>query len=264
MTLLHPSPGLKNLGLTFLTFLVIILCVSCGGKARVPYDSGSAYPQKTVARLGYSIQVGAFANLDNAVRLSKALERRGLDAYYFVHKTGLYKVRFGNFPTKKAARKKAEAVRAAGIIDAYYLVSPNEYAVAKQRKRGGRSYLRNEIVGTAKRFIRDFVENWRRAWEEGDLLTYTSCYHPDFKTKKMNTQEWKNYKRILFSSSAKRKVQIDDIQIQAKDSSAVVTFKQRYLTAKHSDVGMKTLRLRRHDDRWTILKETWSPIPSQG
>ena len=137
----------------FLTFLVIILCVSCGGETRVPYDSGPAYPQKTIARLGYSIQVGAFANLDNAVRLSKALERRGLDAYYFVHKTGLYKVRFGNFSTKKAARKKAEAVRAAGIIDAYYLVSPKEYAVAKQKKRGGRSYLRNELVGTAKKFI---------------------------------------------------------------------------------------------------------------
>ncbi len=136
-----------------LTFLVIILCVSCGRGARVPYDSGPAYPQKTLARLGYSIQVGAFANLDNAVRLSKALKRRGLDAYYFVHETGLYKVRFGDFPTKRAARKKAETVRAAGIIDAYYLVSPNEYAVVKQRKRGGRSYLRNEIVGTARRFI---------------------------------------------------------------------------------------------------------------
>ena len=137
----------------FLAFLVTILCVSCGGEARVPYDSGPVSPQKTIARLGYSIQVGAFANLDNAVRLSKALERRGLDAYYFVHKTGLYKVRFGNFPTRKAARKKAEAVRAAGIIDAYYLVSPKEYAIAKQRKRGGSSYLRNEIVVTAKKFI---------------------------------------------------------------------------------------------------------------
>ena len=139
--------------LTFLAFAMILWSAGCGGEARVPYDSGPTYPQKTIARLGYSIQVGAFANLDNAVRLSKALERRGLDAYYFVHKTGLYKVRFGNFPTRKAARKKAEAVRAAGIIDAYYLVSPKEYAVVKQRKRGGRSYLRNEIVGTAKKFI---------------------------------------------------------------------------------------------------------------
>jgi hypothetical protein len=147
------SAIVNDLSLTFLAFLVIILSVGCGGGARVPYDSGPAYPQKTLARLGYSIQIGAFANLDNAVRLSKALKRRGLDAYYFVHETGLYKVRFGDFPTKKAAHKKAEAVRAAGIIDTYYLVRPNEYAVVKQRRRGGRSYLRNEIVGTAQRFL---------------------------------------------------------------------------------------------------------------
>jgi hypothetical protein len=147
------STIINHLGLTCLAFLAIILCVSCGGEARVAPYSGPAYPQKTIARLGYSIQVGAFANLNNAVRLSKALEQRGLDAYYFVHKTGLYKVRFGDFPTKEAAREKAEAVRAAGIIETYYIVSPDDYAVVKQRKRGGRSYLRNEIVGTAKRFL---------------------------------------------------------------------------------------------------------------
>jgi hypothetical protein len=127
-----------------LTAVVEPLEVEGGGGAGGPYDSEPVSPRKTPARLGYSIQVGAFANLDNAVRLSKALERRGLAAYYFLHDTGLYKVRFGDFPTKKAARKKAETARAAGIIEAYYLVSPNEYAVAKQRKRGGRSYLRNE------------------------------------------------------------------------------------------------------------------------
>jgi hypothetical protein len=103
--------------------------------------------------MGYSIQVGAFANLDNAVRLSKSLERQGLNAYYFIHKSGLYKVRFGDFPSKKSARARAEAVRASGIINEYYLVRPTEYAVVKQGKYGGRSYLRNEIVGTAKRFI---------------------------------------------------------------------------------------------------------------
>jgi len=136
-----------------LAFLVIILSVGCGGGTRVPHRSQPALQQKPLARMGYSIQVGAFANLDNAVRLSNSLEREGLDAYYFIHESGLYKVRFGDFPSKKSARARAEAVRAAGIINEYYLVRPTEYAVAKQRKYRGRSYLRNEIVGTAKRFI---------------------------------------------------------------------------------------------------------------
>jgi capsular exopolysaccharide synthesis family protein len=223
-----------------------------------------AYQQKRIASPGYSIQVGAFANLDNADRLSKALQRRGLDAYYFVHETGLYKVRFGDFPTKKAARKKAETVRAAGIIKAYYLVSSNEYAVTKQKKLVGRSYLVNEILENEKRSIRGFVENWRRAWEEGDLQTYTGCYHTDFKTEKMTTQEWKMFKREFFSSSAIRRVQINDMKIEANGDNAVVTFKQSYQTASHRSLGIKTLYLRHDDYRWTIIREDWQPFFGQG
>ncbi len=131
----------------------ILLAVGCGGGGAVSPGSRPTPPARPLAHMGYSIQVGAFANLDNAVRLSETLERSGLDAYYFVHRTGLYKVRFGDFPTKEAARRKAENIRAAGIIDAYYIVSPDEYAAAKQRKYGDRKYLRSEIVKTAKRFI---------------------------------------------------------------------------------------------------------------
>ena len=238
--------------------------VDSGGGAGVPYGSEPAYPPETLAKLGYSIQVGAFTNLDNAVRLSKALERRGLDAYYFAHKTGLYKVRFGDFPTKKAAHKKAETVRAAGIIKAYYLVRSNEYVVPKQRKCGGRSYPRNEILENEKRSIQGFVENWRRAWEEGDLKTYTGCYHTDFKTEKMTIQEWKMFEREFFSNLARRKVQINDMKIEANGDSAVVTFKQSYQTASHQSSGIKTLHLRHDDDRWTILNETWQPLSGQG
>jgi ketosteroid isomerase-like protein len=112
--------------------------------------------------------------------------------------------------------------------------------------------------------IKSFVENWRRAWEEGDLPTYTGCYHPDFKTEKMTTQEWKIYKQDLFSTAARRKVQIDDIKIQANGASALVTFKQRYQAGKHQDLGLKTLHLRRHQDRWNILEENWQPLSGQG
>ncbi len=144
---------INDLRFTFLAFLAIIWSVGCGGGAKVSHRSQTAPQQKPLARMGYTIQVGAFANLDNAVRLSERLEKQGLNAYYFIHPSGLYKVRFGDFPSKRSARAKAEAVRAAGIIDEYYLVRPTEYAVVKQKKYGGGGYLRNEIVGTAKRFI---------------------------------------------------------------------------------------------------------------
>ncbi len=142
-----------NWSLTVLALAIILWCMGCGGATYLSPEPRPVAQKETLAQLGYSVQVGAFANLDNAVRLSEALERYGLDAYYFVHETGLYRVRFGDFPTKEAARRKAEYVRAAGIIEEYWIVSPADYAVRKQRKYGGRIDLRNEIVGTAKRFI---------------------------------------------------------------------------------------------------------------
>jgi len=103
-------------------------------------------------KMGYSIQVGAFANLDNAVRLEQLLEARGIDAYYFRHESGLYKVRFGNHPTYKPARSKAERLQAQGLIDTFFIVFPEDYAAARIKK-SGKGNLRSELVKTAKRFI---------------------------------------------------------------------------------------------------------------
>jgi hypothetical protein len=110
--------------------------------------------QKTIPlkKMGYSIQVGAFANLNNAVRLERLLESRGIDAYYFRHESGLYKVRFGNHTTYKPARAKAESLQAQGLIDAFFIVFPEDYAAARI-KQSGKGNLRDELVKTAKRFI---------------------------------------------------------------------------------------------------------------
>jgi hypothetical protein len=80
----------------------------------------------------------------------------------------------------------------------------------------------------------------------------------------MDNQAWKIHKQDLFSRAARRNVQINDIEIQANGASAVVTFKQLYQAAKHRDVGIKTLHLRRHEDRWNILEENWKPLSGQG
>ncbi len=141
-----------KLPLVFCVLSFILQASGCGGKSAVPRVSHCSIPETGLAVMGYSIQIGAFSNPDNAIRLTRILEDNGVDAYYFVHKTGTYKVRFGDFPSKQAARAKAETIRASGIIHEYYLVSPNDYAAVKQRKYG-RSYLRNEIVETARRFI---------------------------------------------------------------------------------------------------------------
>lgn len=126
----------------------------CGGPAvRQTFPSRvSTGAKKALPRLGYTIQAGAFANVENAARLTRSLKEKGLESTYFVARQGLYKVRFGNFRTKDQARDRAEELLKDGVIEEFYIVSPEEYSVAK-REAKGEAYLREELVRTAKSFI---------------------------------------------------------------------------------------------------------------
>jgi len=107
---------------------------------------------RPIEKMGYTIQVGAFSNLDNAVRLEQALTDRGIDAYYFRHESGLYKVRFGNHADYHSARAEAEQLQAQGLIDKFFIVLPEDYAIAKMSPEETDT-LRIELVNTARRFL---------------------------------------------------------------------------------------------------------------
>ncbi len=142
----------------FWALSLVLFAEACGGNVNIPSSLPTKVSRKELARMDYSIQIGAFSDLDNAIRLTKSLEDNGLDAYYFVHPTRLYKVRFGDFPTKESAQKEAERIRAAGIINNYYIIGPESYAFSKRRKPSTRS-LRNDLVKTAESFI-DLPYQW--------------------------------------------------------------------------------------------------------
>jgi len=105
-----------------------------------------------LSNMGFSVQVGAFRNLDNAVFLEKSLSRQGLDAYYFRHTSALYKVRFGNYSSSLLAHQEAEKLYARGVIGRYFIVSPEDYPAARIQ-HGGQGNLRSELVQTAQRFL---------------------------------------------------------------------------------------------------------------
>ncbi len=126
----------------------------------------SALPAKapageTLARMGYTIQVGAFAVLDNARALAEALTAAGLDAFYFPAGSGLFKVRFGNFPSWDAAVVEARKLKEKGRILEYFIVGPADYAVTRpgasrptvDATPPPASVLREKLVDTAKNFI---------------------------------------------------------------------------------------------------------------
>lgn len=138
--------------ITPLALSFLIFGASCRKAVRVSPPPEPTLPAAELPVLGYGIQVGAFSVLGNAVRLTASLNEHDLNAYYFVHESGLYKVRFGDFVTRDEAMQQAESLKRKGIFREYFIVSPEDYAVAKKRQFGN-DYLRIELVETAKSFI---------------------------------------------------------------------------------------------------------------
>src|SRR6185369_1199330 len=81
--------------------------------------------QKGISRLGYSIQVGAFADVKNAERLTVKLQARGIEAFYFRKDSGVYVVRFGDYRGRVEAKKGAEKLVAEKLIESYFIASPD-------------------------------------------------------------------------------------------------------------------------------------------
>lgn len=115
-------------------------------------STGQPAGSPDLEKMGYSIQVGAFAQVENAARLEGLLDGQGLDAYYFRDPAGLFKVRFGNHPDYSAARAQAEALQRQGTIGQFFIVIPESYSAVEIR-RSGRGDLRQELVDAARHFI---------------------------------------------------------------------------------------------------------------
>ncbi|OPL16782.1 MAG: hypothetical protein AVO39_00445 [delta proteobacterium MLS_D] len=109
-------------------------------------------PAKPLIPLGFTIQAGAFSNVDNASRLTDYLNEYNLDAYYFVYERDLYKVRFGDFSTREEAIAKAKELETQNIIKEFYIVRPDQYTLAS-RARLGDQYVRTMLVQTARSFL---------------------------------------------------------------------------------------------------------------
>jgi cell wall-associated NlpC family hydrolase len=143
----------KRLSLLIGLVVPVAFIAGCGRPSvRHPEPTVKTLERKTVSRLGYTIQTGAFADVENADRMVRLLQEKGLAVTYFAAIKGLYKVRFGNFATKESARARAEEIRQAGVIEEFYIVSPEEYPAAR-RAELGEAYIREELVRSAQGFL---------------------------------------------------------------------------------------------------------------
>ncbi|HIJ96958.1 MAG TPA: peptidoglycan-binding protein [Desulfuromonadales bacterium] len=105
----------------------------------------SATQTAGISRLGYAIQMGAFADVKNAERFTTKLQSKGIEAFYFRKDNGVYAVRFGDFPSKEKARVVANRLVSEHLIDSYYVAPPNEVVFSRPKIAGWQQPQPDEI-----------------------------------------------------------------------------------------------------------------------
>lgn len=142
----------KNTGAVVLTAAVLLMLTNgCSKPFPVSTSHEISSLEKKLSRIGYTIQVGAFSNVQNAVGLMENLREQGITAYYFRHQTGLFKVRFGEYTSRREAEKEALDLTFRKIIDEFYIVSPGKTAPAKT-EASGEAAIRKSLVQTAEKY----------------------------------------------------------------------------------------------------------------
>lgn len=135
--------------------LALLALAALGCRKPAPAPRRLPPPQarpRALERLGFAVQAGAFAQPENAARLAAQLRAQGLEATHLPGPRGLFRVRFGDFPTREAARQRAEALRASGLLEGYWIVTPQEQPAA-QAPVGEAAGLRRALVETARGFL---------------------------------------------------------------------------------------------------------------
>ncbi len=114
--------------------------------------SGCAH-LNTQKSLGYSVQVGSFSNIENAGKFVDTLNSKGLDAFLF-KESDTYKVRFGNYQSYEIAQAKVQKHYKNGLIGAYFIISPQKYAINKKSSSKQKaSDVREDIVKSAHQYM---------------------------------------------------------------------------------------------------------------
>ena len=107
--------------------------------------------------------------------------------------------------------------------------------------------------------LKNIYTRWIIAWEKKDIDTFISFYSKRFTGRQMNLDQWRAYKKRTFKKFSTINVTAEDLIITIKNNRGKIQFVQNFSGDLYNDTGIKKLYLRREDDNWKIVKETWNP-----
>ena len=161
-----------------------------------------------------------------------------------------YKTASGEFFLLTWSKKNCEILYHYG----YNLEKSGKRKLAKQVYKDALNYA----IKPAPKFIVDFINKWKKAWESQKIDNYKQFYDDKYKNNKI----WTIRKQAIFDRVKFISLYLKDISLlkeEKKDGYNFYTVKfwQQYATDKKVDKGYKTLVLKCKNQKCVITSEKW-------
>lgn len=113
----------------------------------------------------------------------------------------------------------------------------------------------------SQELVRNFLSQWKNAWEQKDLDSYVKMYHPDFGSGKTDFKEFAKSRRRYFRKYRTIRVTMERLQIRKVEKQVKVRFLQIFRGDDYSDKGWKNMVLVGGEGKGLrILSEEWSSL----
>jgi tetratricopeptide (TPR) repeat protein len=105
--------------------------------------------------------------------------------------------------------------------------------------------------------IKNAITRWAKAWSKQDMPAYYAAYASNFTPARgVSLAQWKNDRRDRIVNKKSISVDIQQLNIQVKDDTAVARFQQLYASGNLKARSRKTLTMVRQGKDWLIVRES--------
>jgi murein L,D-transpeptidase YafK len=126
-------------------------------------------------------------------------------------------------------------------------------------------YITPKDIEVQRELVITWLKKWLASWQTKNLDSYMSFFDKSFRSKRMNWEQWKEYKSGLATTYGEINISISEPRIVHFKDEWIVQFIQKYKSDKYEDFGHKTLYIKGSTiDNLKIIAEdfenTTSPI----
>jgi len=108
--------------------------------------------------------------------------------------------------------------------------------------------------------VNQWLDGWRREWEEGDLAAYRARYGAEFfRLARTRPSTWLRRKQEYLREEGRRQIEFAGVTILRSGDQLVVVCGQTYRSPRHNDTGIKRIYLAADGPAYHIVDEKWLP-----